>query len=136
MKLYINKENILYIIYTLVFVLLCTAAVIVSFYTIPSAISYHPVYDSKEASAVTVEKKISSGQDISLYDSLYDIQQDGPFLIKTENESIYVFSEALRLYRIAANADMLPEAVRKAIILGIEAETRERLFEIVEYMES
>lgn len=102
---------------------------------LPKAVTYSVSEVKPQHSQVA--NAISQNEDSTcLYNSLFDIQNDGPFRIISENDEIYILFENKRIYRINANLSDFPEGDRKAIEGGITAYDRRELFEIVSYIES
>ena len=132
MHLPINRNNLIYILCFFLCALIFTIVIAGTFFAVPKAVTYHPVKDSTPVSA----KSLNVIRNECLFDAARDIQTDGPFLIRLDGDSVYVFSGKDRLYRIKANPLNFPRADRNAMISGITAKTRERLFELIEYMES
>lgn len=132
MHLPINRNNLIYILFvflcTLVFAFVIGATLLI----VPDSITYHPIEKSKEVSA----KSLGVAENTCAFDKYSDITDTGPFIIRYEGGAIYVFSEKDCLYRIKAEIENFPRADKNAVISGITAETRERLFELIQFMES
>ena len=132
MHLPINRNNIIYILCVFLCALIFTFVIAGTLFAIPKAVTYHPLKDSTQVLAESpgiIENKC-------LFDYASDIRTSGPFLIRLDGDSIYVFSGKDRLYRIKTKPENFSRADRSAIITGISADTREKLFELIEYMES
>lgn len=111
--------------------LICTLAIIIGLRFFPGVISY-----TANTSSGSQTKTAVSATTSTLYSSLSDISENGPFRIRTFGDSIYIYSADTCLYRIKASFSSLPAKDRELVGSGLEIQDKSSLFEIVEYMES
>ncbi len=130
MKLsYIKKSIMMPLLSAITFIL--AAAIIIGLRFFPGVISY-----TADTSPRTLTKAPVSATASTLYGSLSDISENGPFKIRTFGDSIYIYSTDTCLYRIKTSFSSLPAKDRELVESGLEIQDKSSLFEIVEYMES
>ena len=130
MKLSCIKKSILMPMLSAV-TLICMPAIIIGLRFFPNVISY-----TADTSHGTPAKAPVSATASTLYSSLSDISENGPFKIRTFGDSIYIYSADTCLYRIQTSFSSLPATDKELVESGLEIQDKSSLFEIVEHMES
>lgn len=136
MKIVANKRRLVYTLIAFSATILFLGAFTVCLLRCPDAITYDVVSQSRAASAGDLIAEEYFDESLCLYNSINEIPNEGPFTVREENGEIFVFSEEGRLLRVNASLKSLPEADKKAILVGIRTETKKELFELIRYMES
>ncbi len=102
---------------------------------LPGAVCYSVNAESKSENAMQEVRLAISEPDIP-YKSVGEIPFANGFVIKSEKDSIYVFKGNKALYRINASLSEFPESDMQIIKEGFDVESKQKLHEIVQYLES
>ena len=131
MVFHIKKSTLFFVLRAFVYVIFCLAFIYAIFLTTKKNITYHPVAKNSLYGESTISHTSTPfASDIS------EIEEDGPFIIQYDNDGIYVFYENKKVYRIKADISYLPASDKIAISHGLAADTKQRLIELIQYMES
>lgn len=71
-----------------------------------------------------------------LKENISEIQSDGPFIIKKQDNGVYVFLDGKTVYKVRTNLSQLTERDRQKLDEGIEIFGKSNLYEAVLLMES
>ena len=122
----IAKKSVLPLI---CFVLLISVFLLMKKY-LPQSVSYKVVSSQSEE---TVSYEASEP---FLKENLCDITEDGPFTVKTDRQSIYVYSNGKPVYKVRAFLYDLPEKDKFLLRDGIETDSKDELYNLVSTLES
>ena len=101
---------------------------------LPHAVEYTPK-EAQNSTIATEAVSVETAQNCK-YQKLDLIQENGPFIIKSYGDGIYVMKGDTYLYRICAKLSDFPKSDKQEISKGIYAKNLSELYEIAAYLES
>lgn len=116
-------------------VILSFAVFFVGYRFLPKAICYSVAQNTQTADEVGKILNISDNQSLP-YSDVSQIPEKDKYIIKSENDAIYVFSGDIALYKINAKLSDFPANDIFMLRAGMEIASKDGLCEIVRYLES
>ncbi len=101
---------------------------------LPDFVSYEEKDNSKNIVMNTSSEKV--GDKMVKYKVPEEITEKPPFVIKNDEDNIYVYKQEERLYSVKARLSDFPDGDVTLINKGIVADSFSQLCEIISYMES
>ena len=107
----------------------------ISFKMLPTAVQYSVPEETYREASMSEMREDEALKECK-YNSFSDIREEGPFIIKSFGNEIYVLFENECLYHVKAKLSEFPEKDKITISEGIAAKDCSELCEILSYIES